>query len=173
MCSDSTIFRLKWSDSKMLGYNNARTQQSSGLTMLGINNARTQKFSNWTRHSEQRKIKQLHDFKYRTTVRALLLGRSVRLMIMLRSGWMTTGGSILRRAKILSSSPKHPTRLCGPHSPLFSTLQGLFLQWHKGLNVKLTTHYHLVPRLRQNGLYFHSHKPLHDVHRENVIILFV
>jgi hypothetical protein len=76
----------------MLGYNNTRTQQSSGLTMLKINNDRAQKFSNWTRHSEQRKIKQLHDFKYFTSVKALRLGNSVRLMIMLQSGWMTTGG---------------------------------------------------------------------------------
>jgi len=174
ICSDLTTYRLKWSGSTMLGYNNAQTQQSSGLTMLGINNARTQQFSNWTRHSEQRKVKLLHDFKHCTTLKTLGLGSSVCLMIMLRPGWMMTGGSILRRAKILSSSPKHPTRFWSPHSPLFSTLQELFLPWQKGLNVKLTTPFHLVPRLKQTGLYFHSHKPLHDVNGENfVILLFV
>jgi hypothetical protein len=86
---------------------------------------------------------------------------------------MTTGGSVLRRAEILSSSPKYPTRLWSPYSLLFSTLQGLYLPRQKGLNVKVTTHFHLVPRMEQTGLYFHSHKPLHDVHGENFIILFV
>lgn len=103
----------------MFGYNNAQTQQSSGLTMFGIKNAWTQQFSNWTKHSEQRNIKQLHDFKFCTTVKALLLGCTVRLMIILRSGWMTTGSSILRGAKVLSSSPKHPPPALGPtQSPI-------------------------------------------------------
>jgi hypothetical protein len=39
--------------------------------------------------------------------------------------------------------------------------------------VKLTTPFHLVPRLKKTGLYFHSHKPLHDVNGENFVILFV
>jgi len=75
---------------------------------------------------------------------------------------------LFSEGKNISSSPKHPTLLWGPHS----TLQGLFPLGQKGLYVKLTTHSNLAPRLRQIGLYFHSHKTLRVVHGENFIILF-
>jgi len=47
-------------------------------------------------------------------------------------------------------SPPHPDQLWGPPSLLSNGYQGLF--WGKnGLGVTLTTHLHLVPKLRMHG----------------------
>jgi hypothetical protein len=64
--------------------------------------------------------------------------------------------SIPGRDKKLFSSAQCPDRLWGLPSLLCIWYQGFFLREWRGKGVSLTTHLHLVPRLRIVELYLHS-----------------
>jgi hypothetical protein len=49
------------------------------------------------------------------------------------------------------SSPPCPDRLWDPYSLVYNRYRGLFPQKWSGLDVNLSTHLHLVPRLRMTG----------------------
>jgi hypothetical protein len=55
------------------------------------------------------------------------------------------------RGDRLTTFPERPDRLWGPTTFLFSGQGGLFPGGLRGRNVKLTAHFHLVPRLRMRG----------------------
>jgi hypothetical protein len=66
-----------------------------------------------------------------------------------RAGW--SGGSSPNRGWEFISSTPRPHRLWGTPSLLSNGYQGLFLWGQSGWGVKLTTHFHLVPRSRMRG----------------------
>jgi hypothetical protein len=56
-----------------------------------------------------------------------------------------------------------PDRMWGPPRFIPNGYQGLFIPGYNGRVVMLTTHLHLVPRLRTVELYLHSPIGLHGV----------
>jgi hypothetical protein len=74
-------------------------------------------------------------------------------------GW----GSILGVGKTFSSFPQRPDRLWGTSTLLSVGYPRLFPCKQSCRDVKLTTHFHLVSRLRMVKLYLHSPIRLHGV----------
>jgi hypothetical protein len=76
-------------------------------------------------------------------------------------GWMA-GITYLAKVRIFSS-PLHPDWYWGPSSLLSNGYLGIFFPGAKQLGVKLTTHFHLVPRSRMMELYLRSPIFLHGI----------
>jgi hypothetical protein len=79
---------------------------------------------------------------------------SVDISTRLRTGRPRNRGFIPARGKKLS--PQRPDRTWGPHLLICTGYRGLFPWGLSGWGVKLTTHLHLVPRLRMVSTFFHS-----------------
>jgi hypothetical protein len=68
------------------------------------------------------------------------------------TGWMI-GGSSSERDWEFFTSPQRPDRLWGPPTLLSNGNQGLFHWGYSSRVVKLTTHFHLVPRSKKELSY--------------------
>jgi len=67
--------------------------------------------------------------------------------------WTSQPGFSSRQGQLWDfiSSPPRPGRLSGPPSLLHNGYRGLLRRDYSDRNVKLTTHLHLVPRLKMRG----------------------
>jgi hypothetical protein len=73
------------------------------------------------------------------------------------------------RTDDFSSSSKRPNRLWDSLSLIFEEYLRLFPRGENGRTVKLTTHFHLMPRLRMSGAILPHYHTAHNVHTNNLI----
>ena len=76
-----------------------------------------------------------------------------------RASWPTNCGLFFGRGNRFFSSPKRPDRIWGPLSPLLKGHWGLLSRGWSGRDFKVTTHLHLVPKVRMSKSY--SSTPLY------------